>query len=327
MTAEDKLRIGTRGSPLALAQTGKVIESLKKIHPHLREKNAVELIIIRTTGDKFKTGLLAELGGKGLFTKELDEAMLRNNIDVAIHSMKDVPTLIPEGMTLHAIMDREDVRDAFISNKTTSLKDLAPNSIIGTASLRRKSQILYHRPDLQVAPIRGNVDTRLTKISEGGFDATLLAYAGLKRLGKEQVVTELIDTSVILPAVGQGALAATCLEGDSYANTILASLSDLLTTAAILAERTMLAVLDGSCHTPIGGLAQPDGQGNLELHGLIARPDGTENVNVVETAPVTDAEYLGKTVAEGLLAKAGRDIIRSAKSELPIFIRPHPQAE
>jgi len=327
MKENGQLRIGSRGSPLALAQTGKVIQTLKNIHSRLREKNAIEIIVINTTGDRIRNQLLAELGGKGLFTKELDEALFRKEIDIAVHSMKDVPTVLPEGIVLHAIMTREDVRDAFVSSKAASLKDLPPDSSIGTASLRRKSQILNCRPDLRIVPLRGNVDTRLKKIKEGEIDATLLAYAGLKRLGRNNVVTELIDTSVILPAVGQGALAATCLESDPHANNYLTSLWELPTAASILAERAMLAVLDGSCHTPIGGLARPDGQGNLKLHGLITSPDGTEKVDGTDTAPITDAENLGKTVGERLLTKAGRDILRSTKNELPIFIPPHPEGE
>ena len=322
-----QLRIGTRGSPLALIQTKLVTEALKNTHVHLKEKGAVEMVVITTTGDRVQNQVLAELGGKGLFTKELDEAIVSERIDIAIHSMKDMPTFLPAGIALHPIMPREDVRDAFISDKAPSLDSLAPESSIGTASLRRKSQLLNHRPDLNILPIRGNVGTRINIIKEGKLDATLLAYAGLKRLGKEEVITEVIDTNVLLPAVGQGSLAATCRDDDSRANTFLTSLSEPLTTAAIIAERAMLTVLDGSCHTPIGGLAQPDSQGNLELRGLIARPDGIEKAEVTMTAPITEAENLGKSVGEELLNKAGLDILRSIKQNRPIFIRPHPEAE
>ena len=214
-----QLRIGTRGSPLALIQTKLVTEALKNTHVHLKEKGAVEMVVITTTGDRVQNQVLAELGGKGLFTKELDEAIVSERIDIAIHSMKDLPTLLPAGIALHPIMPREDVRDAFISDKAPSLDSLAPESSIGTASLRRKSQLLNHRPDLNILPIRGNVGTRINIIKEGKLDATLLAYAGLKRLGKEEVITEVIDTKVLLPAVGQGSLAATCRDDDSRANT------------------------------------------------------------------------------------------------------------
>ena len=271
--------------------------------------------------------LLSEIGGKGLFTKEIDEAMLDDRIDVGIHSMKDLPTVLPKGIVLHAIMAREDARDAFISDKADSLENLAQGSSVGTGSLRRKSQILAYRPDLKIVPIRGNVDTRLTKIKDGIIDATLLAYAGLKRLGKDGEVKQLIDTNVLLPAVGQGSLAATCREDDSYTNTVLALLTEPTTTAAIIAERAMLAVLDGSCHTPIGGFAQPDGHGHLKLHGLVALPDGGKKADVKMTAPITNAEHLGKTVGENLLVKAGPDILNFLDDGKPIFVRPHPEAE
>ena len=325
--ANNKLRIGTRGSPLALTQANLVIDALKHVHPNLKEKSAIEMIVIKTTGDRIQSTLLSEVGGKGLFTKEIDEAMLNDRIDIGIHSMKDMPTILPDGIVFHTIMAREDARDAFISDKATSIEDLAQGSSIGTASLRRKSQLLSYRPDLTVLPIRGNVDTRLQKIKEGIIDATLLAYAGLKRLGKDREIKQLIDTKVILPAVGQGALAATCRGDDAYANTVLALLSEPTTTAAIVAERAMLAVLDGSCHTPIGGLAQPDGQGHLELRGLVALPDGAKTAEVTMTAPITKAEDLGKSVGENLLIKAGPDILNFLEEGKPLFVRPHPEAE
>ena len=323
----DKLRVGTRGSPLALTQANLVIGALKRVHPHLKEKGAIEMIVIKTTGDRIQSTLLSEVGGKGLFTKEIDEAMLSDRIDIGIHSMKDMPTILPDDIVFHAIMAREDARDAFISEKATSIENLAQGSSIGTASLRRKSQLLSYRPDLTVLPIRGNLDTRLQKVKEGIIDATLLAYAGLKRLGKDKNIKQLIDTNVILPAVGQGALAATCRGDDTYANTVLAQLSEPTTIAAIVAERAMLAVLDGSCRTPIGGLAKPDGRGHLELRGLVALPDGSKMSEVTMTAPITKAKDLGKSVGESLLIKAGPDILNYLDEDKPIFIRPHPEAE
>ena len=321
-----KLRIGTRGSPLALAQTKMVIDALKHNHPQFRDKGAIDLVVIKTTGDRVQSSLLSEIGGKGLFTKEIDDAMLNNQIDVGIHSMKDMPTYLPDGIALHAILPREDVRDAFISQKATSLENLAPGSSIGTASLRRKSQLLCYRPDLTITPLRGNIDTRISKIREGITDATLLAFAGLKRLGRDKEVTQLIDTELMLPAVGQGSLAATCRGPDEHVNTILASLAEPTNTAAILAERAMLAVLDGSCHTPIGGLAQPDGQGHLELRGLVALPDGGKKEEVTLKAPITEAVELGKTVGEKLLSQAGAKILKVIENNKPIFVPPHPGA-
>ena len=321
------IRIGTRGSPLALVQTRMVIKLLKQNYPELKQKGAIEVVVIKTTGDRVQSKLLAEVGGKGLFTKEIDEAMLNCQIDIGVHSMKDMPTFFHDEIALHAILPREDVRDALISDKAKSIDDLSPGSSIGTASLRRKSQILNYRPDLNIVPIRGNVETRLNKIRTGYADATLLAYAGLVRLGKENMATQIIETSLMLPAVGQGALAATCRKVDTQANTLLKVLTEPTTEAAILAERAMLGVLDGSCHTPIGGLAQHDGQGHLELRGLVVLPDGRKKAEVSLTAPITEAIELGKTVGEKLLVKAGRDILSVIKDTKPIFVQPHPEAE
>ena len=327
MADNNKLRIGTRGSPLALTQTGHVVEKLKELHPILRGKGMTEMVVIKTTGDRVQNQLLASIGGKGLFTKELDEAMLRDEIDIAIHSMKDMPTFIPEGILLHAIMKREDPRDAFISNKAASFKDLPQGATLGTASLRRKAQMLNQRPDLKVVPFRGNVDTRLRKLNDGEADATLLAYAGLKRLGKGDVATSAIEIEDLLPAVGQGILAATCREGDKRAHALLAPLGDAETVSAALAERAMLAVLDGSCQTPIGGFAQMNGTGNLVLRGNIARPDGAEIAEIKISGPVAEAEQLGKKAADQLLLKAAPSIIEAIKSDQSYIIRPHPEME
>ena len=327
MAAVDKLRVGTRGSPLALTQTNQVINILKEHHAVLGNNGAVETIVIKTTGDREQSRLLSEIGGKGLFTKELDEAMLRGEIDIAIHSMKDMPTFLPEGIVLHAITERVDPRDAFISPKAKSISDLPQGAIVGTASLRRKSQILNLRPDLQVVPFRGNVDTRLNKLEAVEVDATLLAYAGLTRLGKQDVVTSLVETDQILPAVGQGVLAATCREEDLRANAMIASLAHPPTTAAVLAERAMLAVLDGSCQTPIAGLAHLDGTGKLDLRGIIARPDGAEKAEVELSGLASEAELLGTQVAERLLLEAGPSILDAIKAAGPDIIRPHPEME
>ena len=327
MAVIDKFRIGTRGSPLALTQTSQVIEKLKTLHPVLQERGATETIVIKTTGDREQGRLLAEIGGKGLFTKELDEALLRGDIDLAIHSMKDMPTYMPGGIVLHAITERLDPRDAFISLKAKNIITLPKGATVGTASLRRKSQILNLRPDLRIVPFRGNVDTRLQKLAAGEVDATLLAYAGLKRMGREDAITSLIEPEEMLPAVGQGALAATCREDDRRANSLIAGLSHPPTTAAVLAERTMLAILDGSCHTPIAGWAQLDGVGAITLCGIIARPDGTEKAEVTLSGPTGNAEQLGTRVAEQLILEAGPSILDSIKGDRPGIIRPHTEME
>ena len=319
------LRIGTRGSPLALTQTGIVVGALERAHPLLRQNGAIEMVVITTTGDRVQNRLLSEIGGKGMFTKELDEALLNNQIDIGIHSMKDMPTFLPEQIALHAIMPREDVRDAFVSKKYASFDELPKGATLGTSSLRRKSQVLIARPDLRVVPIRGNLETRLKKISDGEADATLLACAGLRRLGKEDVATEILEINVMLPAVGQGSLAATCRMNDPGANALLAGLGEPPTTAAITAERSMLAILDGSCHTPIAALAQPDGKGNIDMQCLIARPNGTESAQVSASAPLTDARELGSSLAEDLLVKAGPGILEAIENEWPEIIRPHPE--
>ena len=327
MAAVDKLRVGTRGSPLALTQTNQVISILKEHHAVLREKGAVELIVIKTTGDREQSRLLSEIGGKGLFTKELDEAMLRNEIDIAVHSMKDMPTFMPDGIVLHAITERIDPRDAFISTKAKTIAELPQGAVVGTASLRRKSQILNMRPDLKVVPFRGNVETRISKLEAGDVNATLLAFAGLIRLGKQDAVTSLIEIDQVLPAVGQGVLAATCREEDLRANAMIASLSHPPTTVAVLAERAMLAVLDGSCQTPIAGLAHLDGTGKLDLRGIIARPDGVEKAEVELSGLASEAELLGTQVAEKLLIEAGPSILDAIKASGPDIIHPHPEME
>jgi hydroxymethylbilane synthase len=321
MIVTEKLRIGTRGSPLALKQTGQVVELLKSLHLALQGPGAIEIVVIRTTGDREQSRLLSEIGGKGLFTKELDEAMLRGEIDIAIHSMKDMPTFMPEGIMLHAITERLDSRDAFISQKAKNISELPEGATIGTASLRRKAQLLNLRPDLNIIPIRGNIDTRLNKIIAGEVDATLLAYAGLKRLEKEDVIMSIIDSNEMLPAVGQGILAATCREDDLRANTFITSLVHPATTLAVLAERAMLALLDGSCHTPIAGQAQFTSDEEITLRGLVLRPDGLEKAEITLTGSAIEAERLGTRVAERLILEAGPSILDAIKQDQSIFIK------
>ena len=322
MTVIDKLRIGTRGSPLALTQTNQIIEMIKSQHINLQQPGALEIVVIKTTGDREQSRLLAEIGGKGLFTKELDEAMLRDEIDIAIHSMKDMPTFMPEGIVLHAISERLDSRDAFISQKSKTIMDLPKGATVGTASMRRRAQLLNLRPDLRIVAIRGNVDTRLKKIADGEVDATILAFSGLKRLEKEDLIMSVIDFDDMLPAVGQGILAATCREDDLRANTFIASMSHPATTLAVLAERAMLAVLDGSCHTPIAGHGHFDTDEILTLRGLILHPDGIEKAEVSLSGKADEAEKLGTQVAERLILKAGPLILDAIKQNKPVLIKP-----
>jgi len=318
----EKFRIGTRGSPLALRQTGQIIDVLKEHHSILRQPGVTEMVVVKTTGDREHSQLLAEIGGKGLFTKELDESMLRGEIDLAVHSMKDMPTFLPQGIVLHAINGRLDSRDAFISVEAGNIRELSEGATIGTASLRRKAQLLNLRPDLQIVPLRGNIGTRLDKVTSGEIDATLLAYAGLKRLGEESSIQCVIETNEILPAVGQGILAATCREDDLRANTLIAALLNPETTAIALAERAMLASLDGSCHTPIAGHAEFDGKGELMLSGMIIRPDGAEKAEVTLSGDKKEAEQLGIRVAEKLILEAGPSILESIKQTRPVLIQP-----
>ncbi len=297
-TSLSTLRIGTRGSPLALAQAHDVRDRLQALH----EGMSLEVVIIKTTGDTVQDRRLSEVGGKGLFTKEIQEALLDQRIDLAVHSMKDVETWLPEGTTIAAVLEREDPRDVFISDKAKSLDALGPGAVIGTSSLRRQAQILHRRPDLRVDTLRGNVQTRLRKLAEGTVDATLLALAGLKRLGRADLATTVIETDVILPAVAQGAVGIEIRRGDAAVAAAVAGLDHEPSAIRIAAERAMLAALDGSCHTPIAGLAELDG-GNITLTGLVALPDGTECHSLTETAPIAEAEALGASVGGELRSR------------------------
>ncbi|MCK5546792.1 MAG: hydroxymethylbilane synthase [Rhodospirillaceae bacterium] len=290
------LRIGTRGSPLALYQAHETRDKLKAAFPELAPDDAIEIIVIKTTGDAILDRPLADIGGKGLFTKEIDEAMIDGDIDIAVHSMKDVPTYLPDGIHLPCMLERHDVRDAFISNKSERLWDLPQGAVVGTASLRRQSLILNRRPDIKVVTFRGNVQTRLKKLGNGDVDATMLALAGLKRLGMEDVVTEAISTEEFLPAPGQGAIGITSRTNDDRSNDYLAALNHGQTFIRVTAERAFLTVLDGSCRTPIAAHALYDGDNTLNFHGQILRPDGTESFETTRTGPasLTSAESMGR---------------------------------
>jgi len=298
------LRIGTRGSPLALAQTHETRDRLAAAWAELAAPGAIAVEVIKTTGDLIQDRPLAEIGGKGLFTKELDEAMLAGRIHLAVHSMKDVPTILPEGIVLPCILPREDVRDAFISLKANSLAELPEGAVIGSASLRRGAQILHRRPDLKVVNFRGNVQTRLRKLEDGVVDATLLAMAGLRRLGLAQHVTAAIAVDDMLPAVAQGAIGITCRADDAAALRFLAALNCPVSQIRVTAERAFLARLDGSCRTPIAALAELDGE-TLTLRGLIISPDGRIIHATSRSGPKGDAAAMGTDAAEELAGRAG----------------------
>jgi len=285
---------------MALHQAGLVRDRLIAAHPGL----VAELAPIRTTGDRVQTRLLAEIGGKGLFTKEIEEALLDRRIDLAVHSLKDMETILPPRLAIGAILQRDDPRDALVSRSGERLADLPHGARIGTASLRRTAQLLRLRPDLQVAPIRGNVDTRLAKLAAGEADALVLALCGLERLGKRDVVSEILEPDVMLPAVGQGALAVECRADDAAIVGLLVPLDDAASAACAAAERGMLAALDGSCRTPIAGLARLSGD-RLLLEALLLSPDGSAARRDRGEGAVGDAAAIGRAVGERLRRDAG----------------------
>jgi len=322
-------RIGTRGSPLALAQAYETRDNLIEAFPEMGEDGAIEIVVIKTTGDKVQDRALMEIGGKGLFTKEIDDAMLDGDIEIAVHSMKDVPTYLPNGIHLPCMLERHDVRDAFISNMTKSLWDLPQGAVVGTASLRRQSQILARRPDLKVVTFRGTVQTRLKKLDGGDVDGTMLAAAGLKRLGMEEFITETLDAEDFIPAVGQGAIGITCMENDDRVNAILDILNHKKTVVRVTAERAFLAVLDGSCRTPIAAHAWYDGNDTLRFHGLVAKPDGSEVHQVERTGPAdfVAAQSMGRDAGLELKEKIGPDFLVTASFESsPTTAPTHPSS-
>ncbi len=298
------IRIGTRRSPLALAQAYETRERLIAAHPELAAAGAIEIVEIVTTGDKVLDRTLSEIGNKGLFTKEIDEAMLDGRVDIAVHSMKDVPTALPDGIVLPCILPREDPRDAFMCLKAASLAELPSGSVVGTASLRRGAQILFRRPDLKVVPLRGNVQTRMKRLEEGVVDATLLALAGLRRLGLADRAAAVIAPEDLLPAVAQGAIGITCRTGDARAHRYLAALDCPASHIRVDAERAFLTALDGSCRTPIAALALLDGDA-LSFRGLIIRPDGGQIFETARHGDAAEAAAMGRDAGEELKAKAG----------------------
>ena len=300
--ADRPLRIGTRGSAMALFQAGLVRDRLRAADAVLAAGDAIELVPIRTTGDRVQTRLLAEIGGKGLFTKEIEEALLDRRIDIAVHSLKDMETYLAAGLEIGCVLPRDDPRDTVVSRGGEPLMGLPRGATVGTASLRRTAQVLRARPDLRVVPIRGNVDTRLNKLAAGEVDAIVLALCGLERLSKRDAASEILSPEEMLPAVGQGALAVECRAGDAEVKRLLAPLNDMASAACAAAERAMLAALDGSCRTPIGGLATIRGE-RLILDGLLLSEDGKAERRGRSEGAVDDAVEIGTEL--GLRLKRG----------------------
>lgn len=277
---------------------------------HGLPEDAFEIVVVKTSGDQIQDRPLSEVGGKGLFTKEIEDMLLDGSLDLAVHSSKDMPTVLPAGLDITAFLPREDVRDAFISPKAKTLRDLPHGAVVGSSSLRRQAMVKRLRPDIDVVMYRGNVQTRLRKLDEGVVDATLLAHAGLKRLGLGDVVTSVIEADDFVPAVGQGAI---CLESrldDEKTNGLLSAINDPETRVRLEAERAFLGVLDGTCRTPIGGLATVDGD-TLTLKGVILKPDGSQMHEVEHSGSVQDAEAIGLAAGEELKSKAGPNFLTS----------------
>jgi hydroxymethylbilane synthase len=304
-----KTKIGTRGSVLALAQAQELLAGLRAVHEASRQE--FEVCVIRTSGDRIQDRPLAEAGGKGLFTKEIEEALLAREIDLAVHSMKDVPTILPAGLAIACYLPRADVRDAFISTKAASLTQLPTGAVVGTSSLRRQAQVKRLRPDLRVVPLRGNVDTRLRKLQEGAVDATLLACAGLARLGLSSRITQPVSVDDMLPAVAQGAIGVEIRADDDRTAHLLAPINDAQTALAVAVERAFLARLDGSCKTPIAGLAQLATPDRLVFRGQILAPDGHRAHATRREGPPETAIAMAEDAAADLIALAGPDFFRA----------------
>jgi hydroxymethylbilane synthase len=309
------LRVGTRGSPLALIQTRTFLAQLSRFCPVLHRMEVFEEHVIRTSGDAVQDRRLADIGGKGLFAKEIHEALLDGRVDFAVHSLKDLETTMPEGIVLACTMKREDARDAIVlgpghqaPDPAAPLDSLPTGARIGTASLRRQAQLLHTRPDLTVALIRGSVETRLGKMANGQFSATLLALAGLRRLGLEQHAAIVLDPDVMVPAAGQGIVGVTVRADDTELRELLAAIEDPEAKAVSTAERALLAELDGSCRTPIGGYARLLPDGDLHLTGLVASADGSFLLKRALQGAASDALRLGRELGAGLRADSPRDI-------------------
>ncbi len=297
------LKIGTRGSPLALAQAHETRARLAAAHDLPDE--AFEIVVIKTTGDRVLDRPLKEIGGKGLFTKEIEEAMLAHDIDIAVHSMKDMPVEQPGGLALTCYLPREDPRDAFVSFAHAGLSDLPSDAVLGTSSLRRRAQLLHRRPGQPICEFRGNVQTRMKKLQDGVAACTFLATAGLNRLGLiDQIPATPIEVEDMLPAVAQGAIGIEQRIDDARTSALLSAIHDTPTGQRLAAERAFLGALDGSCETPIAGLATLDG-GTLTLRGEILRTDGSECLSGTRTGPISDGAAMGRDLASELLSQAG----------------------
>jgi hydroxymethylbilane synthase len=307
--ASPVLRIGSRGSPLALVQAREVLRWLSAACGVPAEQ--IEITVIRTTGDAIQDRPLAEAGGKGLFTKEIEEALLAGAIDLAVHSSKDMPTVLPPGLVLSAFLPREDARDAFISGVANTLRDLPEGAVVGTGSLRRQALVKRLRPDLVIVPLRGNVETRLRKLEAGDMHATILAAAGLKRLGLLSAATAILEIDEFLPAVGQGAIGIETRAGDDATRALVDKINDADTATALAAERAFLAELDGSCRTPIGGHARVANDA-VRFRGIIVRPDGSEAFEVLREGRRVDAAALGADAGRELKRRAGADFFAQA---------------
>lgn len=297
------IRIGTRGSTLALAQTAWVKGKLEEKFPDAR----IETILIKTSGDRFLEASVQAIGGKGIFTKEIEDALLRHEIDIAVHSMKDLPTDLSAGLIVAAVPHREDPRDILVSTGAKKLSDLSAGAKIGTGSLRRRAQLLYYRRDLIIVPIRGNVDTRLKKLDQGECDALVMAAAGLKRINQEERIAEHISNDVCLSAAGQGALGVESREDDSIREQ-LSFLHDPVTFAEVTAERSFLNRLGGGCHVPVGARGVAEGE-KFKLLGVVANPDGSSLFRGETSGCVAQAEELGRELAERLLSQGAQQIL------------------
>jgi hydroxymethylbilane synthase len=309
MTRRGEIRIGTRGSLLALRQSEGVAEELREACPDL----SISLVRIRTKGDRFPDAPFLEMGEKGLFVKEIEESLLRGDIDLAVHSMKDLPTELPAGLCLGAITAREDARDCLLSREGLNLEELPLGAIVGTGSPRRQAQLKNFRPDLQIKPVRGNLDTRIRKLDSGEWDAILLAAAGLHRLGLQDLVTQYIPPEICLPAAGQGALGVELRENSRDFKAVIQMLNDEGSACATLAERAFLRGLGGGCQVPIGALGEVR-SGSLHLHGMICTPDGKRVVRGDLAGPLEAPERLGEELARRLWPEA-KDILTGARLE------------
>ena len=302
----ETLRIATRKSQLALWQAEYVRDVLLQYHPDLN----VELVKMTTQGDKILDTPLAKVGGKGLFVKELEAGLLSGDADIAVHSMKDVPVELPDGLHLSVICPREDPRDAFVANNYASFETLPKGARLGTSSLRRQCQLAAQRPDLNIIDLRGNVNTRLQKLDNGDYDAIILAAAGLKRLGMDNRITEYLSPEVSLPAIGQGAVGIECRQDDDWVNELLAPLNDRDTAIRVKAERALNHRLQGGCQVPIAGYAELS-HGVILLRGLVGTVDGSQIIHGEIAGQPEDAEYLGRVLAEDLLSRGADEILES----------------